>query len=106
MDAKGMGKRLRAYRTQKGWTIQECAERAGLSTRYLADLERGDKIPRMETFVRLMNVLSASADDVLQDSLDAGVELKASALSHRLDALDPARKRQALAILEILVSPL
>ena len=65
MNSRGLGRKLRAYRAKRGWSLKECSERIGISTRYLADIERGDKVPKLETFVSILNTLSASADDVL-----------------------------------------
>ena len=72
MDTEGLGKKLKAYRAKCGWSQKECAEKIGISTKYLADIERGEKIPKTETLIRMLNILNASADDVLQDSLAVG----------------------------------
>ena len=40
MNRKRLGKKLRSYRASCGWSLKECAERIGISTRYLADIER------------------------------------------------------------------
>lgn len=37
------GLRLRGFRKKKGLTIEQMAERVGLSTNYLGDVERGKK---------------------------------------------------------------
>jgi XRE family aerobic/anaerobic benzoate catabolism transcriptional regulator len=37
----GIGARVRARRTSMGWTLREVADRSGISTRFLADLETG-----------------------------------------------------------------
>ena len=78
----------------------------GISTRYLADIERGDKVPKLETFIQMINVLSASADDVLQDSLVVGYEAKSNDIIRRLDTLDAVRRKQALNILDSVISTL
>ena len=80
MDMKSAGKMLKGYRVAHGWSIKKCAEKCGISNRYLADIERGDKIPKTETLVRILNVLGASADDVLQDSLVVGYKAKSNIL--------------------------
>ncbi len=78
MNCKSMGKKLKSYRAKCGWSLKECSERIGISTRYLADIERGDKVPKLETFLLILNTLNASADDVLQDSLVVGYEAKSN----------------------------
>ena len=55
------GHRLRTYRTEKGLTIEKLAEQIGLSTNYLGEVERGQNLPSMATFVRLVTVLDISA---------------------------------------------
>lgn len=106
MDCKSLGKKVREYRAKRGWSLQECSERIGISTRYLADIERGDKVPKLETFILILNTLSASADDVLQDSLVVGYESKSNDLIQKLDALDVVRRKQAMAIFDSVLSAL
>lgn len=106
MDSKALGKKLRSYRTKRGWSLNKCSEKIGISTRYLADIERGDKIPKLETFILILNTLTASADDVLQDSLAIGYEAKSNDVAQRLEALDAARRKQALQILDSVISVL
>ena len=40
-----LGQRIREQRKEKGWTIEQFAERVDLSTNYVGDLERGVKMP-------------------------------------------------------------
>lgn len=106
MDWKSAGRKLRAYRAERGWSLNQCAENIGISTRYLADIERGDKTPKLETFIRMLNTLGASADDVLQDNLTVGYQAKSNDIIKKLDALDPAKRKQALNILDGVISSL
>jgi len=78
----------------------------GLSTRYLADIERGDKTPKLETFLRILNTLNASADDVLQDSLVVGYEVRSNEVIRKLNCLDTIKRKQALEIFDSVVSSL
>ena len=106
MDSKSLGKKLRSYRAKRGWSLNECSEKIGISTRYLADIERGDKIPKLETFIMILNTLTASADDVLQDSLIVGYEVKSNDITQKLQVLDTTRRRQALDIFDCVISSL
>jgi len=96
--------KLREYRVKHGWSIMDCAERIGISTRYLADIERGDKVPKLETFITILNTLTASADDVLQNSLVVGYESKSNDIIRKLDSLDTVKRKQALDIFESVIS--
>ena len=106
MDAKSLGKKLRSYRAKCGWSLKDCAEQIGISTRYLADIERGDKVPKLETFSLLLNTVTASADDVLQDSLIVGYEAKSNDIIRKLQALDVTKRKQAVDIFESVISSL
>lgn len=106
MDCKSMGKKLHSYRIKHGWKLAECAEKIGISTRYLADIERGDKVPKLETFILILNTLNASADDVLQDSLVVGYEAKSNDIMKKLNDLDAVKRKQALNILDAVISSL
>ena len=106
MNAKSLGKKIKSYRTKRGWSLDECAEKIGISTRYLADIERGDKVPKLETFISILNTLTASADDVLQDSLAVGYEAKSNDIIRMLNALDVPRRKQALHIFDGVISSL
>lgn len=64
-----MGERLRACRVARKQTMKEFAEQCGISERYLADIERGLKAPKLETFVGIVNAAGVSPEYLLQDSL-------------------------------------
>ena len=61
-----LGQRIREQRKEKGWTIEQFAERVDLSANYVGDLERGVKIPKLETFIRIIEALQVSADSLLR----------------------------------------
>lgn len=106
LDSKSLGKKLKSYRAKAGWSLEECSEKIGISARYLADIERGDKVPRLETFVLILNTLVAPADDVLQDSLVAGYKSKSNYILKKLETLDVTRRKQALDIFDSVISSL
>ena len=52
MSLKAIGRNIRTYRKAQHMSIEELAFRAGLSKNYLALVERGEKIPSLETFIQ------------------------------------------------------
>lgn len=54
--------------------MKEFAELCGISERYLADIERGMKAPKLETFVGIANAIGISTEYLLQDSLTVDKE--------------------------------
>lgn len=63
------GEKLRKCRIAKKLTMAELAELSNISYRYLGDIERGEKIPKLDTLLIIANVLEVSLDYLLQDSL-------------------------------------
>lgn len=69
MDIIAFGNRVRAAREHLGITQEDLAARVGMSPSHMSIVERGVKVPRMDTVVKLANELDVSADFLLQDSI-------------------------------------
>ena len=67
MDAKAVGQRIKAAREKKSMTQEDLAARINISPTHVSVIERGTKIPRIDTFVAIANVLEVSADELLVD---------------------------------------
>jgi transcriptional regulator with XRE-family HTH domain len=59
-----LGSRLRALRAERGETLAETAERAGLSPQYLSEVERGRKEPSSEMIAALAGALDTTLADL------------------------------------------
>jgi transcriptional regulator with XRE-family HTH domain len=60
-----LGTRLRALRRARGLTQEQLAERAGLSYKFLGEIERGQGNPTLETLVALAGALDLDVVDLL-----------------------------------------
>ena len=69
MQLDTIGKNIRKYRLMKKFRQEDLAERAGLTTNYIGMVERGEKIPSLETFIKILNALEVSSDMVIDDVL-------------------------------------
>ena len=94
-----LGQRIREQRKEKGWTIEQFAERVDLSANYVGDLERGVKIPKLETFIRIVEVLDVSADVLIRDSVSSASHVADDELSKKLSQLTTGKKKAAIDIL-------
>ncbi|GAA1857422.1 XRE family transcriptional regulator [Myceligenerans crystallogenes] len=64
-DLKQVGPRLRAARQARGWTLDELAERAGMSASTLSRLESGKRQASLELLLPLTRRLGIRVDDLL-----------------------------------------
>ena len=85
MDLSGIGKQIHEARLQKSWNQDQLAEKTSLSLAYIGMIERGEKIPKLETFIRILNTLEIPADIVLQDVLVNGYQVRMSWYVERMD---------------------
>ena len=60
-----MGAKLRKARKRLRMTQEQAAEKAGMSASFLGHIERGSRIPSVETIVRLCKLYHVSADVIL-----------------------------------------
>jgi len=100
---ESIGKNLRKYRLEKKLRQEDLAERAGLSTNYIGMVERGEKIPSLETFITILNVLEISADMVLSDVLVKGYQVKNSILAERIGTLSKDERERIYAVIDTLI---
>lgn len=66
-----LGRRVRAVRTDRGWTIRELAERSGVSLRFLVQLESGRANISVRRLWELAQALQLEAADLLSASAAA-----------------------------------
>ena len=72
MNYDSIGKNIRSYRIKRKLRQEDLAEITDLSVTYIGMVERGEKIPALETFIKILNALEVSADIILADVLKVG----------------------------------
>ena len=103
MDYRSIGENIRKYRKTKKMTQETLAERAGLSVNYIGSIERGEKLPSLETFIVILNQLGVTADCILQDVVQANYELKMSLLNEKLSVLSPDQRATVEDVVDVLI---
>jgi transcriptional regulator with XRE-family HTH domain len=66
-------------------------------------VERGEKIPSLETFIKIVNALGVSSDMVLTDVLETGYTVKNSMLNEKLEKLAPEDRNRIYEVIDTLV---
>lgn len=100
MDRAALGQRIRESRIKKGYTQQELADRAGIGVVYISEIERGIKMPSLNSFIKIIDALGVSADYVLRDEIPTGKEYIGMEITEKLLALTPGQRKTATDILE------
>ena len=71
-DYKELGKRISRRRKQLGLKQAQVNEMAGLSEKYLSNIERAVSIPSIDVLMKLCAVLKTTPDELLLGSESAG----------------------------------
>lgn len=63
---KRLGRRIRELRTQRTekWTQEDLAERAQISVSFLSMIERGERMPHVETLAAIASALDVSLSEL------------------------------------------
>lgn len=104
-DFHKIGNNLYGFRKRMGLTQEEVAERANLSGRTYADMERGNVNIRMETLLRICQVLCITPDEILTEENPTHSPDETTILA-RLNACNPKDKETALRILDVFLNSL
>ena len=103
MNTSSIGKRIRKYREEKGWRQEDFAEKTGLSVTYTGMIERGEKVPKLETFITIANVLEVSADMLLADVLLTGYNIKSSEMTEEISSLIPSERDRIYSVVNEMI---
>lgn len=103
MKLDTIGKNIRKFREIKKLRQEDLAEKTDLTTNYIGMIERGEKIPSLDTFINILNSLGVSADMVLSDVLDNGYKVKDSLLNEKLEKLVPEDRNRIYEVIDTMM---
>ena len=103
MTTDSIGRNIRKYRVEKKMRQEDLAEKTGLSANYIGMLERGEKLPALDTFISILNALGITADAVLCDVLENGYTVKNSLLNDKLQTLPDAERNKIYEVIDTLI---
>ncbi len=69
IDYTALGKRIRTSRKAKKISQEQLAEICALSAAHIGHIERGTRIPSLDTIFRISQALDVSLDYIILDSL-------------------------------------
>lgn len=103
MELHSIGKNIRKFRQMKTLRQEGLAEKAGLRMNYVGALERGEKVPALETFIDITNALGVTSDMPLCDVVEAAYQVKASLLHEKMEHLSAQDRAQIYDVMETML---
>ena len=85
-----IGERIRDARMAKKMSQQELATKANISLPHFSDIEHGKQSMKLITFVRIIEALQVSADEILRADVPAVYQLYQNEFSRIVEDCTPA----------------
>lgn len=99
-DMRKIGNKLLSIRKKLGFTQAQVAEKAGLSDRTYADIERGSANMRTETLLRICDALQITPDEIFTEN-NTMLSKQQDEIIEKLNACPQKEKETALKLLEV-----
>ena len=103
MDRIWLGNRIKKYREQREYSRDKLAEKAEIGSKFLGEVERGEKTTSLVTFVKLAAALSVSVDELLGVHTPAGKVVVHNEIASKLESLPDKYPLIISDILEVLL---
>ncbi len=103
MDWRSIGENIRKKRLAKSWKQATLAEKVDLSNSYIGMIERGEKVPKLETFVHITNALDSTSDEILEGVLNRGYEIRMSEYIKKIGILPKEEQEQIYDVLDVML---
>lgn len=100
-DSIQIGNRLRTIRKQRGFTQMEVADRADISERAFADIERGSQNMRIDTLCKICTSLEITPDYLLVDNHEEDLDNRQEQMFHLLEKCPPRDRERLLGIMAV-----
>jgi len=104
VEYKSIGINISKRRKEFGLTQEVLAEKLGLSTSYIGAIERGKKLPSLDVFINIANVLETSSDTLLSGVLKVGNEIVTSELSKQITGLSKKEQKRILNVINTMIN--
>lgn len=103
MNFECIGERLREKRMEKEWSQEALACDGDLSTIYIGMIERGEKMPRLSTFLRIMKCLGATPNEILRDLFPEPPMDEIYRYKDKMNLLSPREQKKVMKIIDTLL---
>lgn len=98
-----IGVKIREYRKKANLSLEKFAEILELSSTHIGNIERGAKMPTLQTFIKIINTLNVSSDVILANSLNSKNEIKLKEILSQLDELPEIEREKVLDLFSYII---
>ena len=95
-----LGANILKYRKKSGLSQEQLAEKVGVSLEYISEIERGLKMPSRQLFLKLIEILGASADYLLMGVASTSIFDEENHIARKLEKLTPKQRIVIEAIID------
>lgn len=101
MDFSDLGKRIRNKREAGFLTQEELGEKIGVTGAFIGMVERAEREPSLEVFVKIANGLNATADELLSGVITECSNARLAKYSEKIANMNSADAERLFAIIDI-----
>lgn len=103
LSDNGLGKRIKQLRRERHITAEAFAESVDISISFLREIERGNKKPALDNFVKIANALNVTADALLCDSVDMAKPAVLNRITQKMGTLSRNQLNMVEAIFDTML---
>lgn len=103
MDARKLGKEIKKKRRLAALTQEQLAEKTDLSVTYIGMLERGERIPGLETLIKIADALNATTDELLYGNTQKSYLQRLEKYAEKIAGMNPAERKKLYAVIDALL---
>ena len=98
-----LGQNIQKYREMAGKSQDELANAIGVSITSISNIERGANYPSFENFVKILNFIGASPNQVMIGLVDQAEISRASELWNSMKKISSEKRNQIFRVIEIML---
>ena len=102
IDKIAIGKRIKTARESRNITQEYLATMVGCTPTHISVLERGVKTPRLDTLIKITNILNVSADSILNDNALYTTDICTKEFAFIVNHLSEDSKKLIMQVVQIL----
>lgn len=102
-DLCRIGSRLRKAREARKLTREQLAEMVDLTDNYIGMLERGERMPRLATFMDIIEALEVTADAILCDVVNYVSSSRLAEYDRKIESLSKKEREKLFKVLDVLL---